>query len=200
MEYRSLEQLRQHVLDVIEDRLAESPFVPSAAPGHEFFFLASKMVILDTGMRARLPSELAARVPRIPTGSVYYHFVEGRRRPPPMVDDFSAWLAGWGSEYERCRASIAAIDYHLWSLTEMRNPLVSRGQLQNCERVNKGNARRLSESLAEAGYVFIHDPQPAGLLHYEARPKGKWIWRCHIDVSRPHRPVWKYLRELVRGY
>lgn len=41
-----------------------------------------------------------------------------------MVDDFSAWLAGWGSECERSRASIAAIDYHLWSLTKMRDFLV----------------------------------------------------------------------------
>ncbi|HDO30900.1 MAG TPA: glycosyltransferase, partial [Desulfobacteraceae bacterium] len=30
--------------------------------------------------------------------------------------------------------------------------------------------------------------------------RGKWIWRCHIDVSRPFRPVWKYLRRFVREY
>nr|MBP8646647.1 glycosyltransferase [Syntrophobacteraceae bacterium] len=28
----------------------------------------------------------------------------------------------------------------------------------------------------------------------------KWIWRCHIDVSRPYRPVWKYLRGFVENY
>ena len=26
------------------------------------------------------------------------------------------------------------------------------------------------------------------------------MWRCHIDVSHPFRPVWKYLREFVEGY
>jgi trehalose synthase len=30
--------------------------------------------------------------------------------------------------------------------------------------------------------------------------KGKWIWRCHIDASRPFRPVWKYLRTYVEQY
>ena len=30
--------------------------------------------------------------------------------------------------------------------------------------------------------------------------KGKWIWRCHIDVSRPYRPIWKYIREHVEDY
>ncbi|HET6372833.1 MAG TPA: glycosyltransferase, partial [Candidatus Polarisedimenticolia bacterium] len=27
-----------------------------------------------------------------------------------------------------------------------------------------------------------------------------WIWRCHVDVSRPHRPVWKFLRSFVGEY
>jgi trehalose synthase len=30
--------------------------------------------------------------------------------------------------------------------------------------------------------------------------KGKWIWRCHIDLSHPYRAVWKYLRTFVEGY
>lgn len=120
LEFESLDQLRQHVLDVIEDRLAETPIVPAATPGHEFYFLRSQLVVLDTGFRARTPAELAALVPRLPTGSIFYHFVEGRRRPPLMVDDFSAWLEVWGSRYDRCREGIAAIDFYLWSLTEMR--------------------------------------------------------------------------------
>ena len=30
--------------------------------------------------------------------------------------------------------------------------------------------------------------------------KGKWIWRCHIDASRPYRQVWKYLRQWITPY
>lgn len=48
--------------------------------------------------------------------------------------------------------------------------------------------------------MFIHDPQPAALLNYTPNRKGKWIWRCHIDVSRPYRPIWKYLRQFVENY
>lgn len=77
---------------------------------------------------------------------------------------------------------------------------VTRAQLQGYERVNKENAARLERRLADADFVFIHDPQPAALLHFLSARKGKWIWRCHIDLSRPHRPIWKYLRECVRGY
>src|SRR5262249_32313714 len=75
---------------------------------------------------------------------------------------------------------------------------VARRGLDNYEKINRDNAARLAPALGEADFVFIHDPQPAALLHFQAGRKGKWIWRCHIDVSGPHRPVWKYLRDFVR--
>ncbi len=68
------------------------------------------------------------------------------------------------------------------------------------EEVNRDNAELLHEKLAQADVVFIHDPQPARLIQDVPDRKGKWVWRCHVDVSRPYRPVWKYLREVVRHY
>jgi trehalose synthase len=46
----------------------------------------------------------------------------------------------------------------------------------------------------------IHDPQPAGLIASKANTRGKWIWRCHIDLSNPHPDVWGFLRPLVDQY
>ncbi|MFB3775998.1 MAG: glycosyltransferase [Bryobacteraceae bacterium] len=47
--------------------------------------------------------------------------------------------------------------------------------------------------------VFVHDPQPAGLV--EARsPASRWVWRCHIDVSTPDPLVWGFLKPLVERY
>ena len=48
--------------------------------------------------------------------------------------------------------------------------------------------------------VFIHDPQPAPLITHFPDRKGKWIWRCHIDLSHPYRPVWRYLRQHLVDY
>jgi trehalose synthase len=42
--------------------------------------------------------------------------------------------------------------------------------------------------------VFVHDPQPVYLPRFTKPGQVKrWIWRCHIDCSRPLRPVWKYV-------
>lgn len=63
--------------------------------------------------------------------------------------------------------------------------------------VNEENAQRLRPLLEDADIVIIHDPQPAYLLNLCPNRKGKWIWRAHIDISRPFRPVWKVLRTIV---
>src|SRR5439155_21371684 len=61
---------------------------------------------------------------------------------------------------------------------------------------------RANASEIDDGYdfVFIHDPQPAAILTFkeeEGRRKGKWVWRCHIDVSAPDADVWQFFAELV---
>lgn len=48
--------------------------------------------------------------------------------------------------------------------------------------------------------IFIHDPQPAGLVAARSRSKARWVWRCHIDVSSPDPGVWGFLEPLVRQY
>jgi len=68
------------------------------------------------------------------------------------------------------------------------------------EEVNRSNAATLRSELEEADVVVIHDPQPAPLLELCRHRKGKWIWRAHIDISRPSRPVWKALRSHVEKY
>lgn len=62
------------------------------------------------------------------------------------------------------------------------------------------NVERLRPILNEADFVVIHDPQPALLWKLCPERKGSWIWRCHIDVSRPNRKVWSYIRSMVDGF
>jgi trehalose synthase len=48
--------------------------------------------------------------------------------------------------------------------------------------------------------LFIHDPQPAALIVRKSDIGKKWIWRCHIDVSRPDGKVWEFLKQFVGNY
>ena len=81
------------------------------------------------------------------------------------------------------------------------NPVdLPRAKLDDYVEVNRRNAERLAARLEEADFVLVHDPQPAALIRFCPGRKGKWIWRCHIDVSGPHRPVWKFLRDFIREY
>lgn len=68
------------------------------------------------------------------------------------------------------------------------------------EETNRQTADALEEGLQNADVVLVHDPQPAALIDSFPNRKGKWVWRCHIDASRPFRPVWKYLRRFVSQY
>jgi trehalose synthase len=48
-------------------------------------------------------------------------------------------------------------------------------------------------------FVIVHDPQPLPLIdHYEK--KCQWLWRCHLDLSRPNAELWKYLRRWIDQY
>src|SRR5262245_20265567 len=52
----------------------------------------------------------------------------------------------------------------------------------------------------DADVVFIHDPQPVGLIAARKRRPAGWIWRCHIYLSSPPHDVWDFLAEYVSGY
>jgi trehalose synthase len=64
-------------------------------------------------------------------------------------------------------------------------------------RYNELNAQKL-EGLSD--FVVVHDPQPAGLLHYHGRYDSRWIWRCHIDTSNPTPAYWNFFAPYIGEY
>ncbi len=47
--------------------------------------------------------------------------------------------------------------------------------------------------------VIVHDPQPLFMInHY--RKRGPWIWRCHVDLSKPNKELWDYLKPHIEKY
>jgi len=63
--------------------------------------------------------------------------------------------------------------------------------------VNKKNSQNLD---LDADVVIIHDPQPLPLIKFYKKTSAKWVWRCHIDLSRPDLVLWKHLRNYLNSY
>jgi trehalose synthase len=80
------------------------------------------------------------------------------------------------------------------------NVALTDRMIESYEKTLEANAERLRPTLEDADFVFIHDPQPAMLHRLCPNRKGKWIWRCHIDISKPNRKVWQYMSSVVDGY
>jgi trehalose synthase len=54
--------------------------------------------------------------------------------------------------------------------------------------------RRASEQLAlDADLVMVHDPHPAALAELRPKSRQRWVWRCHIDLSRADQEVLDFL-------
>jgi hypothetical protein len=119
-----LEELRGMVVDIIDDRLAELPYIPEVQLGEDFRFMRAVTVVFDTGMELTAPGDLVRMLPRMSLSSVYFHYVEARRRTPDRTDDFTSWLKQFGDEAEEMIDTLRSIDFYFLSLPELKTQLV----------------------------------------------------------------------------
>ncbi len=117
-----IETVRQQLVEVVEDRLEETEYLQWMRATQPFEFLRSKIVVFDTHHRVNNPRELAALVPHLSTSSLFYHFIDARRRLPGKEDDFRLWLSGFSGCTEVCD-QLADIDPFFGPLTELRRQL-----------------------------------------------------------------------------
>jgi trehalose synthase len=69
-------------------------------------------------------------------------------------------------------------------------------------QINHANAEAMT---GKYDFIYIHDPQPAGILHFvrQRDPNAlgaQWIWRCHLDTTEALPEVWDFLRGHVQLY
>jgi hypothetical protein len=121
-DFEDMEGLRQELIEVIDERLDETEVMLFARPDQQFYFTRSIIVVFDTYRRLQEPAELA-RSFRLSVGSIFYHFIDARRRDPIWVDDFRAWLMGLGPEYKPVCDALAEVDPYFDSLFVLRDRL-----------------------------------------------------------------------------
>jgi trehalose synthase len=71
---------------------------------------------------------------------------------------------------------------------------------QDISIFRKTSQKNIEELSFYGDVVFIHDPQPVALIENKEKFGKKWVWRCHIDVSKPNEAVWSFLQPWVTQY
>jgi trehalose synthase len=64
----------------------------------------------------------------------------------------------------------------------------------------ENTAANLSGMNFTGDVIVVHDPQPAGLILRKEEIGRQWVWRCHIDISKPDPITWGFLKPYVERY
>ena len=68
--------------------------------------------------------------------------------------------------------------------------------LDHFVEMNRVSAKKLN---LEADLVLVHDIPPATLIEHRAS-RGRWVWNCPFDASRPQRRAWTFFRPFINQY
>lgn len=122
-EFENMEVLRQTVLEIIDERLSELSSFPWAKEELAFEFLEAHTVVFDTGRVIEHPEELPYSISQMTTSSIYYHFLEARRRVDGRMDDFTAWLKDWNGRGDELIKAFSGVDFYFLTLKELQTEL-----------------------------------------------------------------------------
>lgn len=121
--YESMEELRYELIDIIEETLDETEYPQWSRRDDQFEFIRSQTVVFDSSISIDRPDKMSEFLPQMASSSVFFHFIDGRRRNADQRDDFHNWLNRFGSEYQDLTKQIEQIDPYFSSLVELRGQL-----------------------------------------------------------------------------
>jgi hypothetical protein len=123
-DYENLEDLRLATLDIVEDRIGELPHISNVQTGSEFRFLQALTVRFETGVSVESPLDVRERLETMTHSSIWYHFIDARRRNPDRTDDFTRWFTEQGFGELPVIEAFSKIDFYFMSLREIQEELI----------------------------------------------------------------------------
>jgi hypothetical protein len=118
-DYKSIQDLRSQILNVIDYYLKTFPEPRDVIPGEEFYFNETVTLIFPVGIRVKNLAEFLTAIRYVDTDTIYYHFYEARVRLRGGVDDFSRWIQDVFGK-ENLVEKIRAIDPFMHTLEEIK--------------------------------------------------------------------------------
>lgn len=121
--FESFEDLRNEVIETLEEEMDNAEYPSWARKDSLFDFIRCRLVIFDTKMVVPAPEDFAPLLPNLSLGSIFFHFIDGRRRNHNSLDDFSNWIASFGPPYEDLVGRIGEICPYFAPLNKLREQL-----------------------------------------------------------------------------
>lgn len=121
--YESMEDVRNELIDAIEESLDETEFPAWAERDAQFEFIRYQIVVFDTKLSVSNPKSLVHTIPSLSVGSIFYHFIDARRRNSNSLDDFQNWLLNFEGKYGVLRNMISAVCPYYTPLKKLREEL-----------------------------------------------------------------------------
>ena len=121
--YDSMSPLRDEMIDIIEDDLDKTEYPVWASRDDQFEFIGSQLVVFNTHVSINIHLEMGDMLSRMSSGSIFFHFIDGRRRNENEMDDFRKWLMQFDDQYNGLLEQLDEIDPYFSSLTELRTNL-----------------------------------------------------------------------------
>jgi hypothetical protein len=122
-DFKDIEDLRNELIEIIEQRLDESEYLTWSHSDSQFNFIRSEIVVFDTKYTVNSPEDLAELISHLSVTSIFYHFIDARRRSPKREDDFRQWLLSVNGEYKELCVLISQLDPYFITLNELRAQL-----------------------------------------------------------------------------
>jgi trehalose synthase len=90
-----------------------------------------------------------------------------------------------------------------FSITKKMHNALQGGEINLSDRKMKIYEEVIYENVIrnhlDHDMVIVHDPQPLLMVNHYRR-RGPWVWRCHVDLSKPNEQLWNYLKPHVEKY
>lgn len=123
--YVDLERLRADIIEVIERRLDEQETLGFTLYVDPFHFIQSKIIVFNTPYTMEQPQDLVKVLPEMSRSSIFYHFIDARRRRATPIDDFSFWLKNDEAKFALLIDHLKQIDPYFIPLSDLQQKITS---------------------------------------------------------------------------
>jgi hypothetical protein len=120
---KSLEDLRNELIEIIDNYLSTMKITPAVVSGQAFYFMQSRIIEVHTGITVNNLEEFVEVLKIIDASAIYNHVFEARVRDWQGRSDFSIWLDEILHTTELSK-KLEMIDCYMYSLEGLRNKLI----------------------------------------------------------------------------